>query len=233
MIHIAMIDTYVQVPKKNKDQNNIYHYKIKKNKVVKEKKNHRGKIINHGCICYQVLYENTRDIEYTLHCIEVIGNNEKKSNIKNLITALEWCLENKIQIISLSVGTRDTVDGEMLNSIIGKLYDKGIIVVAAFNNQDTLTYPAVLKTVIGVCIDKKKALPLNSYIYVENDDKNIDIVAKCNFKDVESRIGIQIGEYNSYIVPYIVSIILRIKVVEDSISSKNVRAYLKKYSIKV
>ena len=37
MIHVAIIDTYINVPKEN--ENPIYHYKIKKDKVVKVKKN--------------------------------------------------------------------------------------------------------------------------------------------------------------------------------------------------
>lgn len=60
-------------------------------------------------------------------------------------------------------------------------------------------------------IDKKESLPLNSYAYLENDDNNIDIIARYELKNVEKRIGIQIGEYNSYMVPPIVSVILRIK----------------------
>ena len=231
MIHVAIIDTYINVPKEN--ENPIYHYKIKKDKVVKVKKMYRGKIINHGCICCQILFENTRDLEYSLHCIEVIRNKEKKGNIKNLILALEWCLENNIQIISLSVGTRNVVDGEKLNTILNRLYEKGVIIVAAFNNYNTLTYPAALESVIGVCIDKKESLPLNSYAYLENDDNNIDIIARYELKNVEKRIGIQIGEYNSYMVPPIVSIILRIKASEDYVSSKNIREYLKKYSFKL
>ena len=133
----------------------------------------------------------------------------------------------------MSVGTRNVVDGEKLNTILNRLYEKGVIIVAAFNNYNTLTYPAALESVIGVCIDKKESLPLNSYAYLENDDNNIDIIARYELKNVEKRIGIQIGEYNSYMVPPIVSIILRIKASEDYVSSKNIREYLKKYSFKL
>ena len=153
-----------------------------------------------------------------------------------LLSELElrkYCEENNIQIISLSVGTRNVVDGEKLNTILNRLYEKGVIIVAAFNNYNTLTYPAALESVIGVCIDKKESLPLNSYAYLENDDNNIDIIARYELKNVEKRIGIQIGEYNSYMVPPIVSIILRIKASEDYVSSKNIREYLKKYSFKL
>lgn len=225
MIYVAIIDTYVKVPKENGKR--VKHYKIKKDKVIKDKKYYCGKIINHGCICYQILYENSKDIDYSLHCIKVIDDKEKIGSIKNLIIALEWCLENNIQIISMSVGTRNIADGERLSSIVHRLYENGSIIVAAFNNDNTLTYPAAFEDVIGVYLDKKETLPLNSYAYLENSDKNLDIIARYNLINVEKRMGIKIKEYNSYIVPFIVSIILRMKENDGKVTSKNVREYLR------
>lgn len=71
------------------------------------------------------------------------------------------------------------------------------------------------------------------FIKLISELNNIDIIARYELKNVEKRIGIQIGEYNSYMVPPIVSIILRIKASEDYVSSKNIREYLKKYSFKL
>lgn len=233
MIHIAIIDTYVKEIKIIGNRKPMYHYKIKRNKVIKDRKKYIGKVLNHGCICYQILYENSVEIEYSLHCIKVIEDKESKGDIKKLMIALEWCLQNKIQIISLSIGTRSSLDGELLKPVLWKLYEMGVIVIAAFNNQNTLTYPAAFDFVIGVCIDNKSILPLNSFIYLEKNENNIDIIAQYNIKDLERRMGIQIGEYNSYVVPFIVSEILKIKAAGNYVSSKNIREYLKEYSVKL
>jgi len=228
MVHIAVLDTYIDSGKRErKNGKKVYHYKIKRKKVILDRKRKKGKQLNHGTICYQILSDNTRDLNYVLHCIEVIPSNGKKGNIKNLIIALEWCLENNIQIISLSIGTRDVLDGEQLKPIIDKLYKNGVIIIAAFNNSYTMTYPATFDNVIGVCVDANEGFLTNTYTYIENNNIGIDVIVQYNLKNTEEIMGIHIGQYNSYAVPLMTSKILRMKIVAPYISSRNVRYYLK------
>ena len=93
MLHIAILDTYVKVPNERTNTQKIFQYKVRRNKIVKNRRIYKRKIINHGTICYTILNEYTRGKEYALHCIEVIPPKVKIGNINNLKVALEWCLK--------------------------------------------------------------------------------------------------------------------------------------------
>ena len=83
-------------------------------------------------------------------------DDEGKGNVDHFIEAIEWCIEEQIDMINISFGFQ--TDNDELKQTIDKAISKGIIIVAsAGNNYGMKTdYPAKYENVISITsIDKK------------------------------------------------------------------------------
>lgn len=90
---------------------------------------------------------------YPVKVLDSTGN----GNVSNIIKGIEWCINNDIQVINLSMGT--SVDNQALHDAVIQAYNKGIVMVAASGNSpiDPVTYPASYKEVLSVsAIDSYK-----------------------------------------------------------------------------
>lgn len=89
-----------------------------------------------------------------LYSVKVLDQNGE-GNLSDLADGIEWCVNNKIQIINMSFGIPQ--DMPLLYESITKAINSGIIVVAAAGNEygGPVDYPAAYKEVISVsAIDK-------------------------------------------------------------------------------
>ncbi len=72
--------------------------------------------------------------------------------LSDLIEALNWCVENNIQVINMSFGS--TTDNPSFHDAISRVYTAGIIMVASAGNNGTsggtIEYPAKYPEVIAV-----------------------------------------------------------------------------------
>lgn len=78
-------------------------------------------------------------------------NRRGSANLSDLLTAINWCIENKMHIINMSFGMEKL--SESLSQAIQNAYKKGIIMVAATGNQgmkNHIDYPARYKETISV-----------------------------------------------------------------------------------
>lgn len=100
-----------------------------------------------------------------------ILDSENKATISAVIKAIEWCIQNDIDIINMSFGTN--VYSKILHEEIKKAESQGIVMVAAAgNNESKIQYPAQYPEVISVgSIDDK----LKSSQFSNN--QNVDLVA--------------------------------------------------------
>lgn len=89
--------------------------------------------------------------EISLYAVKIL---DKKGSgwASDLIEALNWCVENRIQIINMSFGS--TTDNPSLYDAIIRVYEAGIIMVASAGNNSasggTIEYPAKYPEVIAV-----------------------------------------------------------------------------------
>lgn len=96
-------------------------------------------------------------------------NKNRKCSSGDLIHSMQLLLEDGVDIISLSVGIERTNYYE-LQYFCEEITKKGIVLVAAYNNQGKVTYPAEYKNVIGVTHNKNT----NENIILEyKKEKNI------------------------------------------------------------
>lgn len=81
-----------------------------------------------------------------------VMDDEGYGTISGVIEALEWCIENNMQVVNMSFGTYEDI--QSLHDAIKEAYNSGLVLVAAAGNDgpgdDTVEYPARYSEVIAV-----------------------------------------------------------------------------------
>lgn len=108
--------------------------------------------IDHGTPIYDIIANNKYGMtqNVSIYSLKVI-NKYSVASTQAIVCALEWCLENSIDIInmSLSFGAYN----ESIECLIQELVSSGVIIVASINNvSKKLDYPAMYNGVI--CVGK-------------------------------------------------------------------------------
>jgi len=112
--------------------------------------------------------------EYTKtehHLVSIKTTKDGIGSLEDLLVALEWCANNSVDLIHMSLGTRQFDDFDSISKAVKNLDDT--VIVAACSNQNTLTFPACLPNVIGV---RHCNLPdlMDTFVYVPNPYDNIE-----------------------------------------------------------
>jgi hypothetical protein len=135
---------------------------------------HRTNMPTHGTTCYRV-FKDSVSSRYKLTSIKILDSELWNSNVDSLVLALEWCNQNSIKLINLSLGTKLFFDIDKLIPIINDLAGSGVIIVCACNNSNTVTFPACFENVIGVRHDTAEIYKAN-YLYLPNPYDKIDVI---------------------------------------------------------
>lgn len=125
--------------------------------------------LTHATMCAKKFLDNF-SYSCDLVFIEILDDSGSKANINSLLIALEWCLENSIKLINLSIGTTSFVDIPQLHTKINNLVANRTIIVSASSNRNKMTFPAFFSNVIGVRALGDKLIRSG----FEYDDSNID-----------------------------------------------------------
>ncbi len=115
----------------------------------------------HGTHCAGIIAAEDNGIgilgvapEVDLYALKVL-NSEGSGSLSSLVAAIDWAIDNNIQIISMSLGT--DYSSSSLEAACNQAYDSGILLVAAAGNDgnsdgtgDSVDYPANYDSVIAV-----------------------------------------------------------------------------------
>ncbi len=163
VVKIGVIDSYI--PKETLESMNIL------NTNYTGSNSHTSN--NHGKVTLKIIQDECKNSK--IYYASVL-NEENTSPIEDVVSAIEWCIDNKVDVICMSFAT--FTDDELLKSIVEKAISNNIIITAScvnFSNADC--YPAMYNGVISVSegfnknatiIMKKKSL------LVEIDGENIE-----------------------------------------------------------
>jgi len=132
--------------------------------------------VSHGTMCFQIFNNNVRT-PYHLISIKVLDNLTGSGNHKALITALDWCAAQDFDIINMSMGTRQYIDFAAIAAAVGRI--NKTIIVAACSNENELTFPACLPSVIGVRHSNRKEL-IGNFAYLHKPYDQINIITCVN-----------------------------------------------------
>lgn len=122
----------------------------------------------HGTGVASIIAKNSRDIEIVSFRI---FNEKMVVKPQTLLSVLEFIYQNiDCDVINMSLGIR--LPNENLEEICKKLYEKGVLLVSAFDNAGGVSYPAAYDSVIGV--DKSyRCVKAKEFVYVKNSIVNL------------------------------------------------------------
>lgn len=126
--------------------------------------------VGHGTAITDIIVNACNDVQIVP--VKVIGINYYTEE-DVLIEALKYVLDNiECQIVNMSLGLNVCSRCDELQGIVDRLKERGTIVISAFNNDGSMSYPAMLKNVIGVD-STYEANSVNYYEFIENSEVNI------------------------------------------------------------
>lgn len=94
----------------------------------------------------------------SIYAIKVFGANGSGGEISTIVAAIEWAIENGMNVVNLSFGV-DSMTAQLMPDVFRPLqevcdlaYSKGIVLVAAAGNEgrNTVSIPAAYNSVIAV-----------------------------------------------------------------------------------
>ena len=198
-----------------------YFYHIEDDRIISNM-SIRSVHSTHGGICAFILRKYSSDCRvYSLEILEENG----KTDIKKLKIALEWCLDNEIDLISLSLGSTDLFKSEELYESVKKLYLRNIFIVAAANNCNSITYPASFEEVFGVKCDLSGFLSNGEILVDSSDIRNIEISVG-SLKECRDMEKFNLSYHNSFVVPYITAKIANILEEKPNLNKAEILDYL-------
>ncbi|MEG1513351.1 MAG: S8 family serine peptidase [Clostridia bacterium] len=221
IVHLAIIDDGVS-PMRIKVKTQCYEVVDTKCMKMEEP----TYCINHATRIASVITDY-QGSNIDLVSIKILDNASSYGNIAYLVIALEWCIAHDIDVINLSVGSIHFADRSILSPIMKRVYEKGIVVVAAYSNNGALTYPASLPYAIGVCRDLNKVLAPSDHIYYRDPLDGVDIVSGCRTSFLETYDI----ECNSYATAEVTGKVCRYIAQTKDSTQDSVREYLRLSSI--
>lgn len=107
----------------------------------------------HGTACAGIIAEIAPEAE--IHSVTVLGSAMAGrpghgGTGERLLKGLEWAIENKMHVVNLSLGTKNTAHFAKLHHLIDDAYFQGAILVAAAANDGEPSLPSALASVISV-----------------------------------------------------------------------------------
>ncbi|MCM1039499.1 MAG: S8 family serine peptidase [Ruminococcus sp.] len=176
-------------------------YMLEDGRVIR--RTEREKILtDHGTISAGIICMYAPKAE--LCSLKVFNFNIDKlqTSINQLLAALEWCYQQKIPIIHMSLGSTLWMDYVPLRRIAAKLVQNGQMLIAAHSNSSAYTMPACFMGVLGV--ETNKTYQNDEYHIVEAGWRQVQIQASSRHKLVaKDGLSFETPVSNSYAAPVI------------------------------
>lgn len=164
---------------------------------------------SHGLICSKIIETHIKG-DFLLISIRVKKDEKTDGKISDLIKAISFCINMRVDIISISLGICDSYKRSKLHKVVKQAMNKGIILVAAVSNDNEKTYPALFKEVIAV---KANIRGLGERILRVEDSIYGEVYEVWPKNEMQTKDGqlFRFVESNSFACPLIASIIAGFK----------------------
>ena len=179
----------------------------------------------HGTACAGIIRKKAPDA--MLYSVRIFDESLMADG-RALIAAIQWCIDNEMDMVNLSLGTTDVTFRKALQKVCRKAVDAGVILVAAQSNDGRESYPAVFPEVIGVT---GGAIYEQDGFYYRKGQR-IECVARGD----EQRVCWLNGKHimtggNSFAAPHITGIIARLLEQHPICSVQDIRLLLKEKAL--
>lgn len=122
----------------------------------------------HGTAIYGIIRKHCLDADITV--LKIFNDTNDCADITKLNAALKYIYENiECDIVNMSVGISVVEDKTILYNICKKLCERGTILVAAYDNYGSVSYPANFGCVLGVS-EGEDCLKNSDFVYVKGTE---------------------------------------------------------------
>lgn len=179
----------------------------------------------HGTACAGIIRKKAPDA--ALYSVRIFDASLMADG-RALIAAIQWCIDNEMDVVNLSLGTTDATFKEALQKVCRKAVDAGVILVAAESNDGSESYPAVFPEVIGVT--GGAIYEPDGFYYRKNQ------CIECVARGDEQRVCWLNGKYimtggNSFAAPHITGIIAHLLEQHPICSVQDIRLLLQEKAL--
>ncbi|MCE2433724.1 MAG: S8 family serine peptidase [Candidatus Latescibacteria bacterium] len=179
----------------------------------------------HGTACAGIIRKKAPDA--ALYSVRIFDASLMADG-RALIAAIQWCIDNEMDVVNLSLGTTDVTFKKALQKVCRKAVDAGVLLVAAESNDGRESYPAVFFEVIGVT---GGAIHEADGFYYRKDQR-IECVARGD----EQRVCWLNGKHimtggNSFAAPHITGIIAHLLEQHPKYSVQDIRLLLQEKAL--
>lgn len=115
-------------------------------------------ILGHGTAVMAAIQEKAPDAEY--FAVQVF-HSSLRTTTECLLTAIEWAIDQRMDVVNLSLGTRNPGQVPRFEAVLAKARENGVLVVAARDADSQPCFPGSLPGVFGVALDWE--MPRNRY----------------------------------------------------------------------
>jgi hypothetical protein len=115
-------------------------------------------LLGHGTAVMAAIQEKAPDAEYW--AVKIFSTTLRTRHSR-LVSALEWAIENRMDIINLSLGTPNPEAREDLQRLVNQARERGTLVISARANRYRLVMPGALEGVVAVDLDPE--IPRDRY----------------------------------------------------------------------
>ncbi len=181
--------------------------------------------LGHGTACIDIILQIAPAVE--ILPVKVFAS-RLETSIEILVEAINFAIDEEVDIINLSLGTKLSEALYPLYYVCEKAKEKGITIISANANMDINSYPAIFENVISVSSDETN----NKFDYKFNDDELCECIAN-GFPDdalTISGMRLKMGG-NSFAAPVITGIIALFIQKYDIRCLEELRKLLKKFSV--
>jgi subtilisin family serine protease len=107
-------------------------------------------LIGHGTAVMSAIQEKVPDADF--FAVRVF-HTALRTTAANLTRALQWCIEHKMDVVNLSLGTTNSAHAKKFEQVAAEAVDGGTLLVAARGVDGRSCYPGCLPGVFGVDVD--------------------------------------------------------------------------------
>jgi subtilisin family serine protease len=112
-------------------------------------------VLGHGTAVMAAIQEKAPKAEY--FAVKLF-HSTLSTNAGSLLRSIEWCIDQRMDVINLSLGTSNPEHAAALTQVVERAVDRGIMLVSALETNGQAYFPGSLPGVslpgvIGVCLD--------------------------------------------------------------------------------
>ncbi len=127
-------------------------------------------LASHGTICAAIIKRKAPKVE--IYSVKIFGS-EMRCDVRILSAAIHWAIDNKMNIVNLSLGTIGTDHLTPLWEVCQLACNRRVVIVSAMNARGFISYPAAFPQVISVGSNER----YNEYDYTYHPDVRTKFVA--------------------------------------------------------